>query len=859
MPKDAPLRDADLAVMIKDAMKSGDADEVRQIRAVAALPPEKRRAALTGGTPPGKVQLTERGTVASPVAPASMLAAAADARAKASKMSDAESTRAMHMTRASGSMVAGDNISKASRGDHVAKHEEAAAKYREAEKEYRAAGNTQLADKAKAKAKDADHWAEENRKAGNYGTGKKPDSGGGGKYGPPPAGVKPAAWEAANNHSLDGLDPDDPKFREVGMREGIDRDDLVEAAEAIGQADPARKPSSAKPSSKPAEKPAAAPAADGGLSKFGLRPLKDGADSTERAQHSGRVRDKAKEIAPVGSFVKIGNTEYRVSGHTATSVSKSYNNPDGTKVDVGLHRLNDRGMVAGRTTTRITLDRLEAALVRKPESKEPEADRERDQRAEKRTTRARADDAAADARVKEREKLAAYNRRRRARGQAPVLRLPDSMKSLDLALTPDDVLDAYADSAPDLEEFKGDVVGWDDYPDVLEVKRSRASLDRSPKKNWVENTGELPGYIREVARAIHEDQGLPLSRAIPIAIGRIKRWAAGGGGVNADTVAKAQAAVAAWEKLKAKARAKYDSTLLEVMESKGLLDDEDGDYDWPDVDDEPEPEVKALDDEEVVPDDLDSLFAEGAELKAKVGVLDLFEQGAELRRDAAPFLESKIAPPNGGEQQQAQRSGGGGGGRYARVVRTEAGARRYGVRVGEKYTPGATRREEPTRPRKRRPIDDDDRPDLDPEGKTPQRGQEGPVTKSAQEVLVRLGLLEPREDGSVHGKFGPRTEEAVREFQEDNGLPVTGKLDASTLSSIKDKDPGESSSGKPAGGGSSSSASAKPAAARPAAADAPGGDPQGRVAAWYESLRPEVRKRVEDRARAILAAARASG
>ena len=47
---------------------------------------------------------------------------------------------------------------------------------------------------------------------------------------------------------------------------------------------------------------------------------------------------------------------------------------------------------------------------------------------------------------------------------------------------------------------------------------------------------------------------MPLSRAIATAISRVRRWARGGGGVNADTVAKAQKALAEWEKLKAKNR-----------------------------------------------------------------------------------------------------------------------------------------------------------------------------------------------------------------------------------------------------------------------------------------------------------------
>ncbi len=84
---------------------------------------------------------------------------------------------------------------------------------------------------------------------------------------------------------------------------------------------------------------------------------------------------------------------------------------------------------------------------------------------------------------------------------------------------------------------------------------SSASLDRSPGKNWVENSGSLPPYIRKLARAIEKD-GHDLSSAIAIAIGRVKDWAKGGDGVDADTQAKATKALAQWEKLKSKNKAK---------------------------------------------------------------------------------------------------------------------------------------------------------------------------------------------------------------------------------------------------------------------------------------------------------------
>lgn len=81
-------------------------------------------------------------------------------------------------------------------------------------------------------------------------------------------------------------------------------------------------------------------------------------------------------------------------------------------------------------------------------------------------------------------------------------------------------------------------------------------LDWSPRKNWVENEGGLPKYIEKVAIGIMKGTGKPREQAIPIAINRIKRWAAGLDGVKADTVAKSIAALAAWEKMKASAKAK---------------------------------------------------------------------------------------------------------------------------------------------------------------------------------------------------------------------------------------------------------------------------------------------------------------
>ena len=94
---------------------------------------------------------------------------------------------------------------------------------------------------------------------------------------------------------------------------------------------------------------------------------------------------------------------------------------------------------------------------------------------------------------------------------------------------------------------------FEDVLDDVELGR----LNWSPRKNWIEIVnGDLPKFVTDVALGIMKGTGYPRERAIPIAISRIKVWARGGGGVNADTVAKAAAALAAWESLKAKAAAR---------------------------------------------------------------------------------------------------------------------------------------------------------------------------------------------------------------------------------------------------------------------------------------------------------------
>jgi hypothetical protein len=50
----------------------------------------------------------------------------------------------------------------------------------------------------------------------------------------------------------------------------------------------------------------------------------------------------------------------------------------------------------------------------------------------------------------------------------------------------------------------------------------------------------------------------------------------------------------------------------------------------------------------------------------------------------------------------------------------------------------------------------------------------------AEAKLAGLGYYK----GSVDGEYGPVIQQAIQQFQADNGLPVSGRLDLKTLSSL---------------------------------------------------------------------------
>jgi len=100
----------------------------------------------------------------------------------------------------------------------------------------------------------------------------------------------------------------------------------------------------------------------------------------------------------------------------------------------------------------------------------------------------------------------------------------------------------------------------------MPVGGKRPSLERSPGSadNWVEKAGGLPAFIDKVARALHQSEGMPIARAIATAISRAKVWAAKGN-------ARAASAVAQWEAMKGRSKAKkVDMAVPAFVREKAL-------------------------------------------------------------------------------------------------------------------------------------------------------------------------------------------------------------------------------------------------------------------------------------------------
>lgn len=81
----------------------------------------------------------------------------------------------------------------------------------------------------------------------------------------------------------------------------------------------------------------------------------------------------------------------------------------------------------------------------------------------------------------------------------------------------------------------------------------------SKTSNWVARAGGLPTYIQHVAHALVEN-GHPESQAIGMAVGVVKNWSEGKGGVHKAIKAAAGKAIAEWEAKKGASHAKVSES-----------------------------------------------------------------------------------------------------------------------------------------------------------------------------------------------------------------------------------------------------------------------------------------------------------
>ena len=88
-----------------------------------------------------------------------------------------------------------------------------------------------------------------------------------------------------------------------------------------------------------------------------------------------------------------------------------------------------------------------------------------------------------------------------------------------------------------------------------------------------------------------------------------------------------------------------------------------------------------------------------------------------------------------------------------------------------------------------------------------QSSQSPDVVKQAQEKLSAAGM----DAGPADGKAGPKTQAAVKEYQQSKGIKASGKLDQQTLAALGvGESSGSASSGSSSGSSASSPSSSSP-------------------------------------------------
>ena len=325
------------------------------------------------------------------------------------------------------------------------------------------------------------------------------------------------------------------------------------------------------------------------------------------------------------------------------------------------------------------------------------------------------------------------------------------------------------------------------------------SLERVPgKQNWVDKAGGLPSYIERIAKHLHYEGGRPIGAAIAMAVSTVKKWCAtgrnhNGSNVKADTQAKACAAVASWEKKKAKSKLKESVEMREALE---LLESQ-----APEMTDEEAADlagrVKArlLVAEGMLPalqernchgkgelvDRARELLEADLSTTVAIGMLGGRHASPSDQRKVREALEVEIADlralgealgveeaSSKGDLPESQKTDD-----IASLSAYERAKRREKKKMAESEAAANAEFSEEKHPRA---------PKGSPDGgqfSTVGKGDSGNLVTGAQSAL---GMEDPS------GNFDKATEQAVREYQEENGLQVDGVIGSQTAASMQGRE-----------------------------------------------------------------------
>jgi peptidoglycan hydrolase-like protein with peptidoglycan-binding domain len=273
--------------------------------------------------------------------------------------------------------------------------------------------------------------------------------------------------------------------------------------------------------------------------------------------------------------------------------------------------------------------------------------------------------------------------------------------------------------------------------DSLAKASTPEPFSTSTTSNWVARGGGLPAYIQHIAHDIMDKQGKSESNAIQIAIGVVKRWAAGGGKVDANTRAAAAKAVSEWDALKAKAKGKK---LKETAD-----------------------ELADVDAYELTPED--ELLADELDVPVPAPIVE-----SPLRRVVSMggpnLLEAAAQPQLSNATRQPGESLASWGSRLQAGDAANAAAAK-----ASKGTKGTTAK---TRTGNNASF----------EAKHP-RGRGGAWTLKQGASGDDVKAVQRRVGAKADGQFGDQTSQAVKNFQRSHRLQVDGVVGAQTVAAMR--------------------------------------------------------------------------